>query len=117
MRKKATNPFQAVVIKKLPTGDYMQRFLTHLEIKSLLSASKSSKHPFLHFFVKLLLFTGVQKSELRLAKWTCIDLHKGELFVAINKGGRSRTVVLSTKALAVLEQVKLWSEALGLPIT
>jgi hypothetical protein len=44
-------------------------------------------------------------------------LQKGELFVAINKGGRSRTVVLSTKALAVLEQVKLWSEALGLPIT
>ena len=73
MRKKATNPFQAVGMKKLPSGDYMQRFLTHLEIKSLLSASKSSKHSFLHFFVKLLLFTGVQKSVLRLAKWSCIE--------------------------------------------
>ena len=117
MRKKATNPFKVVVIKKLPTGNYMQRFLTHLEIKSLLNSCKRSKHPFLHFFVKLLLLTGAQKSELRPAKWTCIDLQKGELFVAINKGGRSRTVVFSTKALAVLEQVKLWSEALGLPIT
>ena len=41
-----TNPFKAVVIKKLPTGDYMQRFLTHTEIKSLLSACKRSTHPF-----------------------------------------------------------------------
>ena len=111
-----TNPFKAVVIKKLPTGDYMQRFLTHSEIKSLLSACKRSTHPFLHPFVKLLLLTGARKSELRLAKWTCIDLQKGELFVAVSKSGRSRTVVLSKKALAVLEQVKLRSEALGLPI-
>jgi integrase len=107
-----TNPFKAVVIKKLPTGDYMQRFLTHSEIKSLLIACKRSTHP----FVKLLLLTGARKSELRLAKWTCIDLQKGELFVAVSKSGRSRTVVLSKKALAVLEQVKLRSEALGLPI-
>ena len=41
-----TNPFKAVVIKKLPTGDYMQRFLTNSEIKSLLSACKRSTHPF-----------------------------------------------------------------------
>jgi integrase len=54
----------------------MQRFLTHSEIKSLLSACKRSTHPFLHPFVKLLLLTGARKSELRLAKWTCIDLQK-----------------------------------------
>ncbi len=93
-----TNPFKAVVIKKLPTGDYMQRFLTHTEIKSLLSACKRSTHPFLHLFVKLLLLTGARKSELRLAKWTCIDLQNGELFVAVSKSGRSRTVSLSKKA-------------------
>ncbi len=45
------NPFKGVVIKKLPTGDYMQRFLSLNEIKSLLSACKRSKHPYLHLFV------------------------------------------------------------------
>ena len=82
-----TNPFKAVVIKKLPTGDYMQRFLTHSEIKRLLSACKRSTRPFLHLFVKLLLLTRARKSELRLAKWTCTDLQKGELFVAVSKSG------------------------------
>ena len=96
------NPFQGVVIKKLPTGDYMQRFLSLNEIKSLLSACKRSKHPYLHLFVKLLLLTGARKSELRLAKWTSIDEQKGELFVAVSKSGRSRTIVLSKKALDVL---------------
>jgi integrase len=57
-----TNPFKAVVIKKLPTSDYMQRFLTHTEIKSLLSACKRSTHPFLHLFVKLLLLTGDERA-------------------------------------------------------
>ena len=93
------------------------RCLAHSEITSLLSVCKRSTHPFLHSFVKLLLLTGARKSELRRAKWTCIDLQKGELFVAVSKSGRSRTVVLSKKALAALEQMKLRSKALGLPIT
>ena len=111
------NPFKGVVIKKLPTGDYMQRFLSLNENKSLLSACKRSKHPYLHLFVKLLLLTGARKSELRLAKWTSIDEQKGELFVAVSKSGRSRTIVLSKKALDVLEKIKLRSDALGMPIT
>ena len=111
------NPFKGVVIKKLPTGDHIQRFLTLAEIKSLLSACKRSTHPYLHLFVKLLLLTGARKSELRLAKWTSIDEQKGELFVAVSKSGRSRTIVLSKKALAVLEQIRLRSDALGMPIT
>ena len=111
------NPFKGVVIKKLPTGDHIQRFLTLAEIKSLLSACKRSTHPYLHLFVKLLLLTGARKSELRLAKWTSIDEQKGELFVAVSKSGRSRTIVLSKKAIAVLEQIRLRSDALGMPIT
>ena len=111
------NPFKGVVIKKLPIGDHIQRFLTLSEIKSLLSACKRSTHPYLHLFVKLLLLTGARKSELRLAKWTNIDEQKGELFVAVSKSGRSRTIVLSKKALAVLEQIRLRSDALGMPIT
>ena len=73
-----------------------------------------SDHPFLYLFVKLLLLTGARKSELRLATWKDIDVNSKELFVAISKTGRSRTVQLSDAALKVLDQVRERSVALGL---
>ena len=111
------NVFKGAAIRKLPVGDYVQRFLTEAEIRRLLSACKRSSHPYLHLFVKLLLLTGARKSELRLARWTDIDERKKELFVAVSKSGRSRTVMLSDKALSVLQQVKARSEVLGVPTT
>ena len=63
------------------------------------------------------MLTGARKSELRLARWTDIDERKKELFVAVSKSGRSRTVMLSDKALSVLQQVKARSEVLGVPTT
>ena len=89
------NAFKGAAIRKLQTGDYVQRFLTRAEISRLLSACKQSTHPFLYLFVKLLLLTGARKSELRLATWKDIDVNSKELFVAISKTGRSRTVQLS----------------------
>ena len=84
------NAFKGAAIRKLPVGDYVQRFLTRNEISQLLSACKQSTHPYLYLFVKLLLLTGARKSELRLAKWKDIDDDKMQLFVAISKSGRSR---------------------------
>jgi integrase len=111
------NAFKGVAIRKLPTGDYVQRFLTRSEISQLLSACKQSTHPYLHLFVKLLLLTGARKSELRLAKWKDIDANASELLIAISKSGRSRKVILSKHALVVLDQVRARTEALGLPTT
>lgn len=108
------NAFKGAAIRKLQTGDYVQRFLTRSEISRLLSACKQSTHPFLYLFVKLLLLTGARKSELRLATWKDIDVNSKELFVAISKTGRSRTVQLSDAALKVLDQVRERSVALGL---
>lgn len=111
------NAFKGAAVRKLQTGDYVQRFLTRSEISQLLSACKSSTHPFLYLFIKLLLLTGARKSELRLAQWKHIDCAKRELFVAISKTGRSRSVVLSNAAVTVLEQVRERSAALGLDTT
>jgi len=111
------NAFKGAAIHKLPVGDYVQRFLTRNEISQLLSACKQSTHPYLYLFVKLLLLTGARKSELRLAKWKDIDDDKMQLFVAISKSGRSRKIMLSNQAVKVLEQVRLRTDALGLPTT
>jgi len=40
------------------------------------------------------------------SKWTHIDAQKNALFVAVSKSGRSRTIVLSKKALDLLEKIK-----------
>ena len=111
------NAFKGAAIRKIPVGDYVQRFLTRNEISQLLSACKQSTHPYLYLFVKLLLLTGARKSELRLAKWKDIDDDKMQLFVAISKSGRSRKIMLSNQAVKVLEQVRLRTDALGLPTT
>ena len=111
------NAFKGAAIRKVPVGDYLQRFLTRSEISQLLSACKQSIHPYLHLFVKLLLLTGARKSELRLAKWKDIDANSCELLIAVSKNGRSRKVILSTHALALLDKIKARSEALGLPTT
>lgn len=111
------NVFKNTAIRKLAVGDHVQRFLNDAEIKRLLHACKHSSHPFLYLFVKLLLLTGARKSELRLARWQDIDTDTQELFVAISKSGRSRTVMLSEAALTVLVQVRAKSDALGLPIS
>jgi integrase len=112
-----SNAFKGAAIRKVPVGDYVQRFLTRSEISRLLSACKQSTHPFLYLFVKLLLLTGARKSELRLAKWTDIDAAKKVLLIAISKSGRSRKITLSDQALIVLDQVQARSDALGLSTT
>jgi integrase len=107
------NAFKGAAIRKLPVGDHIQRFLTRSEISKLLIACKQSTHPYLHLFIKLLLLTGARKSELRLAKWKDIDANSSELLIALSKSGRSRKVILSTHALAVLDQVRVRTDALG----
>lgn len=109
------NPFDKAIIKKFPTGDHVQRFLTADEIRRLLSACSKEPHPYLYFFVKLLLLTGARSSELRLCKWNDIDLTKGELYIGLSKNGRSRRIILSDSSIQELCRVKETSESLGTP--
>ena len=109
------NPFDKAIIKKFPTGDHVQRFLTADEIRRLLSACSKEPHPYLYFFVKLLLLTGARSSELRLCKWNDIDLTKGELYIELSKNGRSRRIILSDSSIQELCRVREKSESLGTP--
>ena len=109
------NPFNKSIIKKFPTGDHVQRFLVPEEIRRLLSACSNEPHPYLHSFIKLLLLTGARSSELRLCKWSDVNLPKQELFIGLSKNGRSRRIVLSNSAIEEIYCVKEKSESLGTP--
>ena len=109
------NPFKKSIIKKFPTGDHVQRFLVPEEIRRLLSACSKEQHPYLYFFVKLLLLTGARSSELRLCKWSDVNFTKGELYIGLSKNGRSRRIILSNASIKELYCIKEKSESLGTP--
>lgn len=102
-------------IKKLPVGDFTQRFLSEAEIDTLLQSCRTNSHPFLYLIVQLLLLTGARKGEARLACWKYIDLHKRIWLVPRSKNGRSRRIILSAGAVDVLHAARKKSDELGLP--
>jgi integrase len=89
-------------VRKLPTGDYRQRFLSRAEIARLLGECARSPHPYLSLFIRFLLLTGARKGEARTARWCDMSLSDGVWRVPVSKNGRSRRIMLSGQALDVL---------------
>ncbi len=100
-------------VRKLPIGNYTQKFLNETEIRRLLNGCKQSPHPYLYLAVKALLLTGARVGELRNARWTDIDEQKRIWVVPVSKSGRSREIFLSTEALDTFAEVRRKSIRLG----
>lgn len=103
------------LLRKLPTGDYRQRFLSPDEIGRLLAACDRVNHPFLTLFIRFLVLTGARKGEARMARWRDITLSESLWRVPMSKSGRSRRILLSEAAIGVLEATRARSRELGLP--
>jgi integrase len=100
-------------VRKLPVGNYTQKFMTPSEIRRLLAGCQISPHPYLYFIVKLLLLTGARVGELRNARWSDIDEQRCIWTVPMSKSGRSREIFLSSEALATFRKVKKTAAFLG----
>lgn len=103
------------VIKRMPLGDYRQRFLSEGEVHALLDACSRDQHPFLFLFARLLILTGARSSEARLARWRDFDVRSRIWTVPVSKNGRSRRIVLSSSAVALLADIRAQAERLYLP--
>ena len=108
------NAFQNCLIKRLPLGDFRQRFLSEGELHALLDACRRDQHPFLYLFAKLLILTGARSSEARLARWRDFDLQSRIWTVPVSKSGRSRRIVLSSAALTLLAEIREQADRLYL---
>jgi integrase len=100
-------------VKKLPVGNYTQKFLTPYEIQRLLNGCMISPHPYLYLVVKILLLTGARVGELRNAKWIDIDERKMVWHVPVSKTGRSREILLSAEAMSTFHKIRKKSEFFG----
>lgn len=107
--------FYNLKLKKLPTGDYRQRFLSQDEMHRLVAECDKVNHPYLALFVQFLLLTGARKGEARMARWRDIDFQNRVWRVPVSKNGRSRRIMLSSGAIATLDRIRQTSEQLFLP--
>lgn len=104
-------------LKRLPMGDYRQRFATTAELQALMAACRADGHPHLDPFVRLLILTGARSSEARLARWRDVDMPGRVWTVPVSKNGRARRIVLSSAALSLLAEIHGRNIALRLPVS
>jgi len=102
-------------VRRLPAGEWRQRFASEAELAALLAGCAAENHPFLTFFVKILILTGARSSEARLARWRDFDLQRRLWTVPVSKNGRARRIVLSSAVMALLPEIRARALALGLP--
>lgn len=91
---------------KLPTGSKQRdRRLHGQEQTFLLHALQVSSQPIARSIAEIAIETGMRQGEILRLTWENINFTKKTAFLADTKNGESRTVPLSTKALAALNTI------------
>jgi len=92
-------------ISKFQENNKHQRFLSNEEIRNLFSAADTDENIFAAAYIKILLLTGVRRSEGLGMKWEHLRLDgpKPMWYVPHTKSGKSRYVLLNPMALQILE--------------
>ena len=80
-----------------------QRRVSSEELERLLS---ECKHNALKLSIQLALETAMRRGELLNARWQDIDLEKGLLHIPTTKTGMSRTIPMTSKAVALLRDLR-----------
>lgn len=83
-----------------------ETFLDDHELKSFLVALDNANQSVSVHAIRLLLYTGLRKSEITTLKWSSVDLTNGNLRLLQTKSGKSRTVILNQLAIDTLEKMK-----------
>ena len=95
----ADNPVKKVSMFREPPGRV--RFLSHDEIRRLLSESADHLKPILI----VALFTGMRKSEILKLTWKDIDFDHRLIYVRNSKNGTAREIPMASEVVAVLRNV------------
>ncbi len=79
------------------------RRLREGELDKLLEAGRKTRNPFLIPIVRLALETGVRRGEILALRFRDIDIERCTATIRESKNGYSRTIPLSSPAVAILE--------------
>ncbi len=100
-----TNPVKGVRFFPEPTGRL--RFLTEAEIARL----REYLSPEHWAVVAFSLETGLRLSEQFHARWDCLNTEQGILTIPLSKSGKTRHVILSESALAIVAGLSSWAHS------
>jgi len=96
-------------IKKLKENNLKQRFLSKDEVTTFITACNDEPSRTQGNALKFALLTGMRMGEICNSKWcnlTVDDVGEGSLFLPHTKSGLSRTVLLNSLAMTVIEEQK-----------
>ena len=96
-----SNPVRQIRMPK--PGKPRTRRLEAGEEEALLKACAASGAHHLHSFVVLAIETGMRFGELAGVQWKHVDMDKRTIYLPDTKNGETRTVPLSTRALAAIQ--------------
>ena len=96
-----SNPVRQIRIPK--PGKPRTRRLEAGEEEALLTSCAASGAHYLHSFVVLAIETGMRFGELSGVLWKYVDMDKRTIHLPDTKNGETRTVPLSTRALAAIQ--------------
>jgi integrase len=93
-------------VRPLAARTDVGRALSQDEERKLLQAARESHSRSLYVAILLSLRTGLRNKELRMLRWSNVDLVDGHVIVGVSKtqGGQGRLVPLSPAALAALRE-------------
>jgi len=94
-------------INKFQENNQHQRFLNNDEIRRLFDAADVDDNVYAAAYIKILLLTGVRRSEVLGMKWEHLQLSgsKQLWYIPHTKTGKSRYVILNPLALQILESL------------
>ena len=76
--------------------------LTTEQLDALFYAIDTDENKEAASFMKLVLYTGLRRSELFKLKWKHVDFRKGFIFIVDPKGGQSQTIPMNDSARKIL---------------
>jgi integrase len=85
-------------------------FLTPEEIDKVLAELRKTKSDIAYPFTKLLVHTGMRRSEARNLKWTDVDHESGFIHIRKSKNGKSRSIPIEPGAAEALAEMPRRSE-------
>ncbi|MBI1619674.1 site-specific integrase [Aquamicrobium zhengzhouense] len=77
------------------------------ELEALQSAAARTRNPLVMPCIVFALETAMRRGEILALRWQDIDLPRSALTIHESKNGYSRTIPLTTRAIAVLDEVRL----------
>lgn len=93
-------------LKQIHISHFRQRFLSSSEIEKVLECCERSIHPYVKFFVELLLLTGARSGEALGAKWCDINFASKIWTVPVSKTGKTRYIYLNEHSLTLLTSLR-----------